>query len=95
MPTSLVELLPAIKTLSHAEKFQLVQLVLAQLAQEDGIEIKELRQPSFSPSETQSQLTLPRKSFRGRLKHYARPNLISQEQNIWQTVVGEEHDEYR
>jgi predicted transcriptional regulator len=88
MSISLVELLPAIATLSHAEKFQLVQLVLAQLAQEDGIEIKQLQQPVFSPSEIRSQATLPRKSLRGCLKQYAQPNLIAQEQNIWQTVVS-------
>ena len=94
MATSLVELLPAIKTLSHAEKFQLIQLVLAQLAQEDGIEIKQLQQTVFSPPETQAPLTSPRKSLRGCLKQYAQPNLISQEQNIWQAILGE-NDEYR
>jgi hypothetical protein len=94
MSRSLVELLPAIATLSHAEKFQLVQLVLAQLAQEDGIEIKQLQQPVFSPSEIRSHSTVPRKNLRGCLKHYAQPHLIAQEQNIWQTVVGE-NDEYR
>ncbi len=34
---SITELLPSIATLSHAEKFQLAQIVLQQLAQEDGI----------------------------------------------------------
>jgi hypothetical protein len=31
------ELLPSVATLSHAEKFQLVQIVLRQLAEEAGI----------------------------------------------------------
>lgn len=31
------ELLPAVVTLSHAEKFRLVQIVLRQLAEEEGI----------------------------------------------------------
>ena len=36
---SISELLPSIATLSHADKFQLAQIVLQQLAQEDGIMI--------------------------------------------------------
>jgi len=36
---SIAELLPSIATLSHADKFQLAQIVLQQLAQEDGIMI--------------------------------------------------------
>jgi hypothetical protein len=31
------ELLPSVATLSHAEKFRLVQIVLRQLAEEEGI----------------------------------------------------------
>ena len=31
------ELLPSVATLSHAEKFRLVQIVLQQLAEEEGI----------------------------------------------------------
>lgn len=31
------ELLPSVTTLSHAEKFRLVQIVLQQLAEEEGI----------------------------------------------------------
>ena len=34
---SIAELLPSISTLSHADKFRLAQIVLQQLAQEDGI----------------------------------------------------------
>jgi hypothetical protein len=51
MSTSIAELLPSIAALSHADKFRLVQLVLAQLAQEDGIEVEETQQPaaSFDP----------------------------------------------
>lgn len=36
---SIAELLPSIATLSHADKFRLAQIVLQQLAQEDGIMI--------------------------------------------------------
>jgi hypothetical protein len=51
MSTSITELLPSITALSHADKFRLVQLVLAQIAQEDGIEVKETQQPTspFDP----------------------------------------------
>ncbi len=51
MSTSITDLLPAIATLSHADKFRLVQLVLAQLAQEDGIAAVEKPQPAapFDP----------------------------------------------
>ncbi|NJL98917.1 MAG: hypothetical protein HC924_08940 [Synechococcaceae cyanobacterium SM2_3_2] len=49
MPTSITELLPAISALSHADKFRLVQLVLAQLAQEDNIEALQQPSPSFDP----------------------------------------------
>ncbi len=50
MSTSITELLPSITALSHAEKFRLVQLVLAQLAQEEGID-DETKQPAqpFDP----------------------------------------------
>ncbi len=36
---SIAELLPSISILSHADKFRLAQIVLQQLAQEDGIMI--------------------------------------------------------
>lgn len=51
MSSSITELLPSIAALSHADKFRLVQLVLAQLAQEDGIEFLETQQldSSFDP----------------------------------------------
>jgi len=51
MSTSIAELLPKISALSHTDKFQLVQLVLAQLAQEDGIEVAQIQQPipPFNP----------------------------------------------
>ena len=35
------ELMPAIQSLSHADKFRLVQIVLQQLAEEDGVEIQQ------------------------------------------------------
>jgi hypothetical protein len=51
MTTSIAELLPSIAALSHADKFRLVQLVLAQIAQEDGIEDEKTQQPAapFDP----------------------------------------------
>jgi hypothetical protein len=51
MSTSITKLLPSITALSHAEKFRLVQLVLAQLAQEEGIEVEATQQPAaaFDP----------------------------------------------
>jgi hypothetical protein len=48
MSKSIAELLPAISNLSHADKFQLVQLVLAQLAQQDIIQNGQPSQP-FDP----------------------------------------------
>jgi len=50
MSASISELLPAILALSHADKFRLVQLVLAQLAQEDNLETAPI-QPSSLPFE--------------------------------------------
>lgn len=44
MSTSIAELLPSIAALSHADKFRLVQLVLAQLAQENDVEVEEIQQ---------------------------------------------------
>jgi hypothetical protein len=32
-----------------------------------------------------------KRSLRGRLKSYAHPDLIGQEQEAWQTAVGEKH----
>jgi len=50
MSTSIAELLPTIATLSHADKFRLVQLVLTQLAEEDGVQIVESKLPAmFNP----------------------------------------------
>ncbi|MFM2320038.1 MAG: hypothetical protein RLZZ215_2659 [Pseudomonadota bacterium] len=46
---SITELLPAVATLSHADKFQLVQFVLAQLAQEDGISLEIPGGKNFDP----------------------------------------------
>ncbi len=49
--TSITELLPSIAALSHADKFRLVQLMLVQIAQEDGIKVEESQQPAtpFDP----------------------------------------------
>jgi hypothetical protein len=51
MSMSIAKLLPSIAALSHADKFRLVQLVLAQIAQEDGIGVEETQQPTapFDP----------------------------------------------
>lgn len=47
---SITELLPSVATLSHADKFRLVQLILAQLAREEGIEFNESQLPTpFDP----------------------------------------------
>ncbi|MEB3338364.1 MAG: hypothetical protein VKJ46_12935 [Leptolyngbyaceae bacterium] len=48
---SLAQLLPSVAALSHADKFRLVQVVLAQLSQEEGIDVEEKQQPasSFDP----------------------------------------------
>jgi len=51
MSTSIIDLLPSVATLSHADKFRFVQLILAQLAREEGIEVGEKQQTatSFDP----------------------------------------------
>ena len=84
MTTSIKELVPAIATLSHPDKFRLVQLILAQLAQEAGIEVVEM------PKNVQP--VVRKKSLRGCLKRYAKPELISQEQDAWQAIVSEKHE---
>jgi hypothetical protein len=60
---TLSELLATIESLSHADKFRLVQIVLQQLAVEDGVNL-----PPFSPyngatSPLSSQAVLKSKSF--------------------------------
>lgn len=51
MFTSITELLPSITALSHADKFRLIQLVLAQMEQENSLINEERAQPnqSFDP----------------------------------------------
>lgn len=46
---SIAQLLPAVVALSHADKFQLVQFVLAQLAQEDGVPLPPPTTAPFDP----------------------------------------------
>ena len=46
---SISELLPSVTALSHADKFQLVQLLLAQLAQEDGVSVTPPAIAPFDP----------------------------------------------
>jgi hypothetical protein len=84
MSPSVAELLPAIATLSHADKFRLVQLVLAQLAQETSNEVVEVPR-NIQPTATN-------KSLRGCLKRYAKPELIPQEQDAWQAIASEKHE---
>ena len=38
------------------------------------------------------QSATPKKSLRGCLKCYAKPELIAQEQDAWQTAVGEKYE---
>ena len=102
MSTSITELLPAIVALSNADKVQLVQLVLAQLAQEDSINVETTQQPapSFDPRQffgvthQSKQVIDDYLATRGCLKHYANPSLIAQEQDVWQTIVSEKHEHY-
>ena len=46
---SITELLPEISALPHAEKFRLAQLLLEQLAREDGVELKTPPEKKFNP----------------------------------------------
>ena len=46
---TITELMPAVTSLSHADKFRLVQIVLQQLAQEEGEGVGE---PLSSPTDT-------------------------------------------
>jgi hypothetical protein len=84
MSLSIAELMPEIAALSHSDKFRLVQLVLAQLAQETGVEIVE--EPHHNRPAAR------KRSRRGSLKHYAKPELIPQEQDAWQAVASEKHE---
>lgn len=43
-----------------------------------------------SPQQTVQPIR--KKSLRGCLKHYAKPDLMAQEQDVWQTVVSEKHE---
>ena len=43
------EVLPSVASLSHAEKFQLVQIVLRQLAEEEGIPSQPAPANDFEP----------------------------------------------
>lgn len=38
-----------------------------------------------------AQSPADKRSLRGRLKSYAKPELIAQEQEAWQTAAGEKH----
>jgi hypothetical protein len=43
------------------------------------------------PQQTPPPITR-KKSLRGCLKHYAKPNLIPQEQDAWQTMVSDNYE---
>lgn len=83
MSALIAEILPTIASLSRAEKFQLIQLVIAQLEQEEDIDTEKLI-AILEP--------ISKKSLRGGLRQYANPALIEQEQDIWQTVAGEKYE---
>jgi hypothetical protein len=44
-----------------------------------------------SPQQT-LQPIIRKKSLRGCLRQYAKPDLMAQEQDVWQTVVSEKHE---
>jgi len=44
-----------------------------------------------APAQTM-RLVMPKKSLRGCLKHYAKPELIAQEQGAWQAAASEKHE---
>jgi hypothetical protein len=44
-----------------------------------------------TPQEDQRRVSI-RKSLRGCLKHYAKPELMTQEQDAWQTAASEKHE---
>jgi hypothetical protein len=84
MSPAIAELLPAIATLSPADKFRLIQFMLAQLAQEAGIEVLE--------TSKEIQSVAGKQSLRGCLKRYAKPELIAQEQGAWEAIASEKHE---
>ncbi|MGB0564126.1 MAG: hypothetical protein ACPGVO_20340 [Spirulinaceae cyanobacterium] len=84
MRPSIADLLPSITALSPNDKFRLVQVLLAQIAAKNGIETIETP-PKRPPVSHQ-------KSLRGCLKNHAQPNLITQEQDVWQTVMGKKYE---
>jgi len=46
----------------------------------------------LSAPEQTLQPVIRKKSLRGCLKHYAKPDLIAQEQDAWQSAVSEKHE---
>ncbi len=47
--TSIVEIIPLIESLPHADKFKLMQLLLTQLAKEEGIPLPVSKMPQSDP----------------------------------------------
>jgi hypothetical protein len=54
-----------------------------------GQEVEIIVLPSLKQT---TQPITRKKSLRGCLKNYAKPDLIAQEQDIWQTVVSEKYE---
>ncbi len=80
-----MEAIRSIQTVENGE----IYLQLPKQFWGQQVEIIVLTAPS------QIMQSFPRKkSLRGCLSRYAKPDLIAQEQDIWQTIVSEKH-EYR
>ena len=78
-----MEAIRHIQTVKNGE----IHLQLPQQFWGQEVEIIVLPAPQQNPP-----LPLQKKSLRGCLKHYAKPDLISQEQDAWPTVVSENYD---
>lgn len=78
-----MEAIRKIKTVENGE----IYLQLPKQFWDQEVEIIVLASPR--------QIALPapqKKSLRGALKHYAKPDLIAQEQGAWQTAISEKHE---
>lgn len=77
-----MEAIRNIQTVTNGE----IHLLLPQ--QFWGREVEIIVLPAPLPTQ---QSSTDKKSLRGRLKSYANPDLIAQEQEAWQTAAGEKH----
>lgn len=92
---SLSELLAAIEPLSRADKFRLVQIVLQQVALEEGINL--LPASPFDPRlffGAGQATVMPRKSLRGALKHHANSAPIDKETTAWLDTVQDQDEHH-